>query len=132
MAIYRAIVLGFYDGATDGIMQFDTNGTVYHFELDPKDGDSGLLFPERPFVLRPLPSDVLDRLIALFAPHEAPRWPVWFLRWQELDVGTRNVLDPKIEAILAEAGPVTFRLTTSDPWTFSAFSIRRVHEPVSA
>jgi hypothetical protein len=121
--ISRVIALGFYDGATDGVLQIGEQGPVYRFEV-PEEMDESVAFTstERPFDLRPLPPDALDRLVALIAPYLPVRWPFWFVRWQEIPEAVKPALMGQIDSILAEAEPPTWRITTPDPWAFSTVS----------
>jgi hypothetical protein len=123
----RVLVLGFYDGATEGVAQAGDAGPVYRFEL-PADVDeaAALTAASRPFELRPLPSDALDRLATVLTPYLVPAWPVWFARWDFPTEEAEREASARIDAILAEAGPVEWRIATPDPWDFSTVRAERV------
>ena len=118
--VSRIVALGFYDGATDGILQIGEQGPVYRFEV-PEELDESVAVTsvERPFDLRPLPSDAIDRLVVLLAPHVPARWPFWFVRWPDIPEADKQALAAQIDSTLSEAGPAIWRITTPDPWRFS-------------
>ena len=128
-SVDRVIVLGFYDGATGGLLQFEENGSEYQFDLDPEYGEPGLTTTGRSFILRPLPANAIQRVITAITPFETPRWPVWFVRWHELSESSRENLSAVIDAIEADAGPAIWQMSTADPWSFSKFAIHPIVEP---
>lgn len=122
--VTRFVVLGFYDGATDGILQLGDGGPVFRFELPADEGEAeALTSSERTFDLRPLPADALDRLTIVLAPYHPPTWPGWFPRWVFPNERTERDVEAGVAAILAQSGPVIGRLTTRDPWRFSAVTL---------
>lgn len=123
----RAVVLGIYDGATEGVLQVGDGGPVYLFGLpDGVDEGKALTATERPFDLRPLPRDALDRIVSVLAEFQPPTFPIWYPGWQyPTDQIAQDVL-ARVDSILAEAGPVEWRITTPDPWGFSSVRAERV------
>ena len=100
-AVGRVLVLGYYDGATDGVMEFGE--AVYRF--DP--ADEGDLVPDvvvRRYTLRPVPADALDRLAAALALLGPATWPVWCPRWQFPTADDQRAAEAAVDAILAESG----------------------------
>lgn len=123
--ITRFIALGNYDGATDGVLQFGDHGPVYHFALPPDvDEAEAVTAPDRPFDLRPLPVEALDELTAILSPYSSPAWPGWFVPWRFPSAEIEARVDERVTAVLARAGPPVWRLTTPDPWRFSAVRLR--------
>lgn len=102
--VREIVVLGFYDGPTEGVLRC-ADGCVYRFDLltwDPNTQDL------RVFAVAPLPAGAWDQLISLFLHYETPNWPVWFLSsWHE-------ELDRPVEDILRLAGPAEWVVATED------------------
>src|SRR4051812_42058969 len=97
--VTRVLILGYYDGATDGVLQLGDGGPEYRFEMtrerhDPDGCD------ERTFDLRPLPAGALDRLADALAPYHAARWPVWAPLWTFPSDGARQAAEGLVAAIL--------------------------------
>jgi hypothetical protein len=117
----RTIVLGYYDGATNGVIQF-VDGSVFRFdwvdEPDPK-GD------ERSFGFAPLPPDAFGRLATAIAPYIPPTEPVWFPIWRFPSPEIQRAVEAEVDAILADAGPVNWVVTTSDYHGFTEFRAAR-------
>jgi hypothetical protein len=122
----RMLMLGYYDGPTDGVIEADS-GQVYRFELKGQIEDlwdASL----RPYLLRPMPLDAMDRLVKLIDPYFPPRWPVWAPIWNFTNESLQADIDAQVENILQEAGPPCWlveldsRLTSTNfaqvrPWT---------------
>jgi hypothetical protein len=126
--VTRVLMTGYYDGATNGLLQFGEGGPVFRFDLADGGDDNGtaLLRDERTFTLRPLPADALDRFVAALAPYMAPRWPAWCPVWQFPSPEIRQVVERQTDAILAQAGPPEWTVSTSDYFNFSAFRAEHV------
>jgi hypothetical protein len=129
--VTRFLALGGYDGATDGVLQCGDGGSVYRFEL-PADvrEDVAVTARERPFDLRPLPPDALDRLTAILSPHSPPRWPGWYFPWQFPSEDVERDVDARVAAVLAEAGPPVWRATTPDHWNLTPLTVRPTGQAV--
>ena len=100
----KLLVLGYYDGPTDGVGQGGEGGPLYRFDMLAWDGETQDL---RIFGLALLPSDVLGRLVAMYERYEPARWPVWLPSWHE-------DLEGEDEPLLSQAGPVAWVVATHD------------------
>lgn len=101
--VQKVLALGYYDGPTEGVLQCG-DGQTYRFDClawEPQTQDLRL------FRLSLLPSPGWERLIALCAAYESPRWPVWV-------VGLHEELHQPIQDILRQAGPVEWVIATED------------------
>ncbi|MBX9622887.1 MAG: hypothetical protein K2X82_03650 [Gemmataceae bacterium] len=68
----RAILLGYYDGNTAGVMQF-ADGRVYRFEMPDEEAQlSRRGWPPREFAFSPISGDALDRLESALGRHLTP------------------------------------------------------------
>ncbi|HKB06431.1 MAG TPA: hypothetical protein VKD90_29825 [Gemmataceae bacterium] len=115
----RVLIFGFYDGALDGVLEADT-GEIFRFE--PLAEPEGPLHQRyRSFTLRALPTDALDRLVMLIEPHIPARWPAWMPVWNFSDEATRSSVETGTDAILEQAGDVTWQITTDDYHSFAHF-----------
>lgn len=104
----RLIVFGYYDGATDGVLEADT-GDVYRFDLEGEEYNRDGL-DRRTYHLRPLSTDALDRLTAAICKYIPPAWPGWFPVWEFPDPEAQAVVESQVDAILNEAGPVRWEV----------------------
>ncbi len=113
----RVIALGFYDGLTNGLIQF-ADGTEYRFdESDEPDHHGGA----RTFDLAPLPAGSFDRAAAVIGAHIPPKWPTWVPIWQFTSADVQRTVEAETDAILSEAGPVSWVVSASDYHTFTNF-----------
>jgi hypothetical protein len=120
-AARRLLILGYYDGATDGVLEADT-GDIYRFDLlDEVHNPDGC--DHRSFVLRPLPADSLDRLTEIIGEHIPPAWPHWFPIWRFSSDAIRQDVDTRIDAILAQAGGTEWESRPDDLVTFSRLTV---------
>ncbi|MFO0799747.1 MAG: hypothetical protein U0804_19930 [Gemmataceae bacterium] len=115
----RVLILGFYDGATDGVVEFGP-GSVYRFDW-ADDSPERCGDPERTFTFRPLPADALDRLTAVITPFHAPGWPVWLPDWSFPTAADRDAVTAAVDAILSEAGARAASVTTADTVGFQTY-----------
>jgi hypothetical protein len=113
--VTRLLLFGFYDGATDGVMQLGEGGPEYHFDWTDENlaGDIN-----RRYRLRPLPAGSLDQLAAVVGEHIKPNWPVWLPQWQFPTVEIRAEVDARIDAVLRQAQEPTWHITTEDLISF--------------
>lgn len=115
----RVLILGYYDGATDGVIEFGP-GAVYRFDwADEVHNPDGC--DERTFTLRLLPADALDRLAAAIAPFHAPGWPVWAPAWTFPTAIDRDAVTAAVDTILGEAGDVVGSVVTADTVRFQTY-----------
>lgn len=121
----RMILLGYYDGPTEGVMQFGLGGPAYRFVMpDEEEQLSRRSFP-REYAFHPMPADALDRLEAVLAEHLTPERPAWYVTWQFETPEIERETDERVTAILAEAGPAAW-LVTTPAWSFEDFRPTRV------
>jgi hypothetical protein len=129
-AVRRLLILGYYDGATDGVIEFGPGPEVFEFRQtsevhNPDAAD------RRTFQLRPLPPDAIDQLVRILSPHLEPAWPVWAPVWRFPDERTRLDVEAAVNAVLSAAGPIDWEIETDDLVTFSHFHAKPLRsEPV--
>ena len=125
--VSRVLILGFYDGATDGVLQLGDGGPVYRFDLcDEEHNPEGC--DTRSYILRPLADDALDRLTAILAEYHEPKWPAWLPVWQFPTPQIQADVTARVDAILA-AGEPEWVITTTDTVEFTNFE---AHPAVTA
>lgn len=122
----RVIVLGFYDGPTDGVIQFGDHGPVFRFEMPEQDDQLARHAGSREYHFCPLPPDALDRVTAVISAYVPPTEPVWFPVWRFPTPEIERSVSAAVDAILAEAGPVEWRVTTARYQTFEEFQAERL------
>ena len=125
-SVRRALILGYYDGALDGVLESST-GEVFRFELVGEEHEV-VLQKQRTYQLRPMPADALDRLVGIIEPYMQPRWPSWFPRWAFPDDATQRDVERRTNIILDEAGPAAWIISTEDFVSFSNCSTQRIDE----
>lgn len=122
--VTRVLILAYYDGATDGVLQVGEDGPEYRFEMtDEQRNPDGL--DVRTFDLRPLPAGSLDRVAAALAPYHPARWPVWAPLWTFPSDVDRQAVERAVDEVLAGAGPPEWAVTTSDTVEFSTLHATR-------
>jgi hypothetical protein len=108
----RAIVLGWYDGPTEGLVRCGACHRVYRFKmLDWVDEDRGI----RVYSLAPLPSDSMDLLVEALSPYRTPSWPMWAPLWKFPTEEDRIAVDRAVDDLMARAEAPEFVLTTPGP-----------------
>lgn len=128
--VSRVIVFGYYDGATDGVMEL-ADGLVYRFDLaDETHNPEGC--DERQFDLRPLPPGSLDRLAAIIGEHITPAWPVWAPIWNFSTDVLKVEVERRVDAILDLASEPQWRITTSDTTSFGMLTALPLRSAVRA
>jgi hypothetical protein len=107
----RAIVLGWYDGPTEGLVRCGTCGRSHRFELlDSVDEDRGV----RLYRLAPVPADTMDRLDDALARFMAPSWPMWVPLWKFPTEDDHIAVDRAVDELMARAAAPEFVIATSD------------------
>jgi hypothetical protein len=123
--ITRVLVLGYYDGATDGVLQCGEGGPVYRFDMiDEERVEDGM--DSRTYQLRPLPSGSLDRLVEALVPYQPPAWPTWVPIWKFPTEKDQRSVEGIFDAVLDAAGPLEWELTTSDTVEFRSINVHTV------
>lgn len=101
--VARLVAFGFYDGATDGVLETRA-GRSYRFDfIDEWPGATA--DSVRMFLLSPLPVGAFVRLVGLISPHCDFREPFWIPSWWHLPADAKAALDREVDAILDSAGP---------------------------
>lgn len=98
----KILALDFYDGPTGGLLQCETCGAVYRFDMLDWDDNHEI----RIFRLASLPADSMEKCVRMIAGTETPHWPLWapFFRTSPSDEH-RKKLDDQLQAILDQAKP---------------------------
>lgn len=129
--VTRVLILGYYDGATDGVLQLGDSGPVYLFDWsDEAHNQDGC--DTRSYSLRALADDALDRLTASLAEYHEPKWPAWLPLWQFPTPEIQADVTARVDAILATAGEPEWYIATTDAVEFSAFDANQVATTASA
>jgi hypothetical protein len=121
--VLRVIAFGYYDGATDGVM--DLGGTEYRFDLaDESHNPDGC--DERWYTLRPLPPGSVAQLVAVLSEYLEPRWPAWVPVWKFPTAAVQGEVERKVDAVLEQAGEPRWRVHTTDTVHFQAVTAESV------
>jgi hypothetical protein len=106
----RAVVLGWYDGPTDGLVRCGVCKRVYRFEmLDAVNEDDRI----RGYSLAPLPTDSMDRFVDALSPFMKPHWPMWAPIWKFPTEDDRIRVDRAVDDLIAKACRPEFVVVTS-------------------
>lgn len=116
----RIIVFGYYDGATDGVLEADT-GDTYRFDMQGEVYNPDGL-DRRTYIFRPLPSDALDRLAAVIGKYMPPKWPGWYPLWKFPDAESQAAVEKQVDAILDQAGPARWEVVGERLWASEPFA----------
>lgn len=106
---YRGVIHDWYDGPVSGVVQDGATGRVHLFQMAAWDDWQN----ERIYVLRPLASDALDRLVATWSVAGEPRWPWWMPLTFPSDAA-RERASREADAIVEGAGDPESLLLSSD------------------
>lgn len=123
--VSRVIAFGYYDGATDGVLQLGDGGPVYRFDWTDETAPGR----EREYDLRPLPADAFTRLVAVVGEHIEPRWPAWVPVWTFSSDAVKAGVEREVDAILAQAGEPTWRIVSTDVVGFSCVVAESIRSP---
>ena len=122
----RTIVLGYYDGPTDGVIQFGEQGPVFHFSMPDEEQQLASEAKTRVFLLQPMPGDSIERITALLEPFVASKWPMWCPKWKFPSPQIESEIDSRMDTILSEAGEAEWKLTTASNNTFDVYQADRI------
>jgi hypothetical protein len=117
--ISRILVLGYYDGPTNGVLQCGEAGAVYKFDF-VYDLVDGLSSPEdrllelRVYSLAPLPAKALTELASAYSRFWPPRWPVWVPIWHFGNKDDEEAMNRLTDQVLRQAGPVNWVVASFD------------------
>ena len=121
----RMILLGYYDGPTEGVIQFESRA-VYRFVMPDEENQLCRQSFPREYVFHPLPTNALDRLEAVLAEHLVPQRPAWYVNWEFETPEIECEMADRVGAILAEARPAAWLVTVAETWQFEDFRPIRV------
>jgi hypothetical protein len=126
--VSRVFAFGYYDGATDGVLQLGDGGPVYRFDWaeEPTPGR------EREYTLRPLPAGSFERLAAIVGEHIEPHWPAWVPIWKFPSEEVQRDVERRVDAVLDQAGEPKWQITTSDTVSFGAVAAEPARSTVRA
>lgn len=93
----KIIVLGYYDGATSGLVRCGNCQKAYRFELVAWDRNQ----ENRIYFLADIEPHVFDSIVKTLQSIEKPTWPYWMPRWQfkssSEEKDTRDVLERDLQ-----------------------------------
>jgi hypothetical protein len=113
--VTRVLVLGYYDGPTEGVLQVGPSGEVYRFAMIEEIPGQGKNDTDlRSFALSPLPPDSLEAIAATLSPFIAPQWPLWVPVWHFPSPESQRDVEGRVDRVLELAGPVAWQVTTDD------------------
>ncbi len=119
----RVIVTGYYDGPTDGIIDFGDDVGVYCFEVVAFDNDR----ERRVSKLARVASEPLESIVTtLTSAIGPPTWPFWLPIWRFSDENTRRTAEAEIDVFCA-AGETALAVLTDDTLE-KCFAIRKTDE----
>src|SRR5262245_42589442 len=129
--VRRVLILGYYDGATDGVIELGPVPEVFEFrQSDEVFNPDGV--DRRTFDLRPLPADSMARLVAAISPYIEPAWPTWAPVWRFPDESARQAVEAQVGAILSAAERPLWQIETDDTIAFSHFHARQLESEPAA
>jgi hypothetical protein len=122
----RAIVFGYYDGPTEGVIQFGERGPVFRFTMPNEDDQLASENKTREYWLHPMPKDTLERITEVLVPYMPSHWPIWSPKWVFPSPKIEAEVDAKLEGILAEAGAAEWRIATDSGEMFKNYHANRL------
>lgn len=121
----RMIVLGYYDGPTDGLLQFGDGGPVFRFVVPDEEIQLSRNATQREYAFSAMPPDAFDRLEFILAEHLKPSNPGWYANWQFATPEIEREVESRVAAVLSEAGPVAW-IVIGRIWPLDDFRPTRV------
>jgi hypothetical protein len=106
----RVVVLGWYDGPTDGLVRYGDCKRIYRFEMLDSVDEDGMI---RVYSLAPLPTDTMDRFVEALSPFMKPNWPIWAPIWKFPTEDDRIRVDRAVDDLIAKVGGPEFVVVTS-------------------
>jgi len=101
----KLVILGYYDGATSGVLQCEMCQTAYRFEMLDWDEKQKV----RIYSLAPLPQNSFNDLVEVLKQcGKQPYWPNWVLIWDFASEEVESIADRKVWQILDGANFVEF------------------------
>jgi hypothetical protein len=122
--VTRVVALGYYDGPTDGVIEF-SGDRVFRFAMPDEENQLSSGRAVRKYDLSPLRSGSMDELVATLSPFFIPTWPVWFPTWKFPSQRDEESVEERVGAILEEAGEVEWSVATSCCHTFEDYQATR-------
>jgi hypothetical protein len=126
---YRTLVTGYYDGPTEGVIDFGDDVGIYCFKAVEFDFDREMrvLKLTRVFSERSEFESVLTTLSASLGP---PKWPVWVPIWEFSDESAKAVAESALDTLCATGETVLMVLT--DDTTDKCYAIHKIDEGSSS
>lgn len=119
----RVVVTGYYDGLTEGIIDFGDGSGVYCFKVMAFDFDREM----RVSKLIRVPSEQLESILKTFpSTLGPPEWPFWVPIWNVSDESARRATEAELDAFCARGKTVAAVLT--DDTLEKCFAIRKIDE----
>lgn len=112
---------GYYDGPTDGIIDFGDDLGVYCFQAIAFDFNRG----KRVLKLDRVRSEQLESILtSLSSALGPPKWPFWVPMWNFSDESARRRVEAELDAFCADGQTVLAVLT--DDALETCFAVRRM------
>lgn len=123
----RVVVTGYYDGPTEGIIDFGDDIGVYCFEAVAFDFGREMRVLKLARVASEQLESVLETLCSALGP---PRWPFWVPMWSFSDEKTQRSTEDQLDAFCAKGETVAAALTNDT--VEKCFAIRKIDEHSAA
>jgi hypothetical protein len=119
----RVVVTGYYDGPTEGIIDFGEGVGVYCFKAVAFDYDRGTRVLKLSRVAAGQLESILETLSSALGP---PRWPFWVPIWSFNDEEIQRMVEKQLDDYCAKGELAMVALT--DDTIGKCFAIRKAHE----
>jgi hypothetical protein len=107
----RLLILDFYDGMTEGIIELGSSGPVLFLKMTGNEL-CGEVF--RTFHVQELPEDSFEECVRILAEAQAPKWPVWYPIWEFNDEETQHAVEAVFDKVLSQGRRTEWELTSED------------------
>lgn len=121
----RVVVTGYYDGPTEGIIDFGDDVGVFCFEEVAFDNDRQIRVSKLSRVRSAQLESLIDALSSALGP---PKWPFWMPTWRFEDENVRRRLEAELDEFCATAEPTLAVLT--DDTLKKCLAMRRLDVPL--
>lgn len=121
----RLILLGYYDGPTEGVIEFE-GGRSFHFEMPNEEHQLSNRSLLREYTFTALPAGSVDRLETVLAEHLTPCRPIWNVNWVFPSAAAESRTNEQVSGILSQAAAPAWAVTLPANWSFENFHPVRV------